>query len=146
MKSWVSSAFGDLGSASSQTPSSKSTTRAIRTPATVATTSRSTQLTRTAKTFEPENALRSQQPAAGKKLGAQRSPLKDKTNELSSLSEKYAPASRSELVVNKAKVDQLSSLVDDLVARKKGSILLIDGPTGCGKTVSYIHQLIFELV
>lgn len=137
MKSWVSSAFGELGgstSSSSQTPSSKSSSRTIRTPATASRNTQST--TRTTKTFEAENVLRSQQPAAGKKLGAQRSPLRDKTNELG-LSDKYAPTSRSDLVVNKSKVDQLSSLIDDLVARKRGSILLIDGPTGCGKTVSY---------
>ena len=55
-----------------------------------------------------------------------------------SLCEKYEPKNLNDLVVNKSKVDQLSNVLDELIRRQKGSILLIEGPSGSGKYVNTI--------
>ncbi len=49
------------------------------------------------------------------------------------LAEKYAPKNRTELVVNKAKVEQLSGILDLVINKPKGSIIIMEGPPGCGK-------------
>jgi DNA polymerase III delta prime subunit len=49
------------------------------------------------------------------------------------LAEKYAPKHRAELVVNKAKVEQLSGILDSLLDKQAGSIIIMEGPAGCGK-------------
>lgn len=49
------------------------------------------------------------------------------------IAEKYAPQTKADLVVNKAKVEQLSSLLDTVLGKPKGSIVIIEGPPGCGK-------------
>jgi DNA-binding NtrC family response regulator len=55
-----------------------------------------------------------------------------------SLSEKYKPKTRNDLVVNKSKVEQLSQLIDTSMQKKKGSVLIVEGPSGCGKYVGFL--------
>lgn len=64
------------------------------------------------------------------------SPAKRKTENSISLSTRYEPQTRSELSVHKNKVEQLSNILDDCLNKSKGSIILIDGPSGCGKYVT----------
>lgn len=54
------------------------------------------------------------------------------------LSEKYEPKTRSELMVHKNKVDELSNFIDNQLNRKSfnSPILLLTGPPGCGKFVT----------
>lgn len=52
-----------------------------------------------------------------------------------SLAVKHEPVSRSDLVVHKNKIDQLNNLLDDVLDKSKGSIILIEGPAGSGKYV-----------
>ena len=52
------------------------------------------------------------------------------------LCEKYKPKNRAELIVNKAKIDQLSQILDNVINKKKGSTIIIEGPSGCGKNVN----------
>lgn len=52
--------------------------------------------------------------------------------------EKYAPKDRAELVVNKNKLDQLSTILDDITLSSKGRIVIIDGPSGSGKFVNIL--------
>ena len=61
--------------------------------------------------------------------------LKNINNEFSSLFHRYEPTTRTELVVNKAKIDQLSKLLDEILSKSKGSIVVIEGPSGSGKYV-----------
>ncbi len=136
MKSaWVSSAFGDLAT----TPAPKSTQSSQR-PATREVSKRAlanppnTQPVQSETNSENRQPLR---PLTSKVQPKTQQPARNNANSQMSLAEKYAPKSRAELVVHKAKVDQLSSLLEDIISRKKGSILLIDGPTGCGKTVIF---------
>ena len=58
------------------------------------------------------------------------------------LSEKYKPKTRSDLVVNKTKVEQLSQLIDTAMQKKKGSVLIVEGPSGCGKYVGFVVFLL----
>ena len=58
------------------------------------------------------------------------------------LSEKYKPKTRSDLVVNKTKVEQLSQLIDTAMLKKKGSVLIVEGPSGCGKYVGFVNFFI----
>ena len=52
--------------------------------------------------------------------------------------EKYAPKDRAELAVNKNKLDQLSTILDDITLSSKGRIVIIDGPSGSGKFVNIL--------
>jgi cell cycle checkpoint protein len=54
------------------------------------------------------------------------------------LSEKYEPKTRSELMVHKNKVDELSNFIDSQLSRKSlhSPIVLLTGPPGCGKFVT----------
>lgn len=61
------------------------------------------------------------------------------------LSEKYKPKTRSDLVVNKTKVEQLSQLIDSAMQKKKGSVLIVEGPSGCGKYVGFVGFFIKKL-
>lgn len=119
MKSWVSSAFSDLASTNNSISKTKEPSKRPERFTKNAPNSSITPL----KTIQINNTRQFN--------CTTNKPCKNEPN----LAEKYAPVSRIELVVHKAKVDQLSSIIDDITGRKKGSILLIDGPTGCGKTV-----------
>ena len=103
MKSWMSSAFGNI------TDDKKV---------------KSTATKRTAKTV-PSSSSAAKKPFS----------IDNSANIKLLLTEKYQPNSRSELIVNKAKVDQLSNLLDSAFEKKNGSIVIIEGPPGCGKTV-----------
>lgn len=106
MKSWMSSAFGDIADDKKTKPATvtKRTARAVASSSSAAKNS-----------FPVDNS---------KKIKLL-------------LTEKYQPNSRSELIVNKAKVDQLSNLLDSAIEKKNGSIIIIEGPPGCGKTVRF---------
>lgn len=53
------------------------------------------------------------------------------------LTEKYEPKLRTDLNVNKSKIDELSNCIESrLNTFKNGSILLLTGPPGCGKYVT----------
>ncbi|RMZ94778.1 cell cycle checkpoint RAD17 isoform X2, partial [Brachionus plicatilis] len=63
-------------------------------------------------------------------------PVNQNTQNSTSLANKYEPENRSELSVHKNKIEQLSNLLDDCLIKNKGSIILIEGPSGCGKFVT----------
>ena len=52
-----------------------------------------------------------------------------------SLVDKYKPKTRADLIVNKTKTEQLSQLLDGVINKCKGSVVIIEGPSGCGKLV-----------
>lgn len=149
MKSWVSSAFGEF----SPTPSSSktSTSRSATTRNTTGSratqqqlnSSRVTTITRSATTVVTsqlsinENLKIESKPKASVQFAENKVAAEKSRNQIEQcLADKYSPTSRAELVVNKSKIEQLSSLIDEITNKSRGSILLIDGPTGCGKTVS----------
>lgn len=46
------------------------------------------------------------------------------------LAEKYEPKTRSELMVNKSKIDELSSYIDTLYFKLSPTIFILNGPPG----------------
>jgi hypothetical protein len=130
MKSWVSSAFDNASSV----PSSKAAKRETKKP---------TALTEKGRMNANDIDIEIlHSPRLNKENTTQRftSQSKKANNTKSStgqtLCDKYEPTNRSDLVVNKAKVDQLSNILDDLIKKPKGSILVIEGPSGSGKNVT----------
>lgn len=144
MNSWISSAFGSVSAASpaltrSSQPPSSSSSKTAKEPL----AKRVIEHEENLRSFKlPHLPSRTQaKPSSSSSCG------KASNNEQQSLADKYMPINRADLVVHKAKVDQLSSIIDDVMARKKGTILLIDGPTGCGKTViDYTRLKLNQLV
>lgn len=105
MKSWMSSAFGS-------DPTLDTAKKPARTRAAVATSSKKAVNTMPTKFMLPDKKQ-----VAGRFL----------------LAEKYEPKMRSDLIVNKAKIEQLSTMLDWAIGQQTGSILIIEGPPGCGK-------------
>ncbi|CAF0863650.1 unnamed protein product [Brachionus calyciflorus] len=114
MKSWVSSAFSDSAFANTTKP-----TRTTRASSQKQTLSNLTNKEPKAKISEPFN-----------------SPAKKQKENTLSLSLKYEPTTRADLSVHKNKIDQLSNLLDQIISKERGSILLIEGPSGCGKYIT----------
>lgn len=134
MKSWVSSAFGNIQSTpSSSSVSTRPTSRNVsgRTVEN-ASSQRVGKFPQTNDENINKATVKSKSVLTNNKLKPEPKLAKNEQ----SLADKYTPTNRSDLVVNKSKVDQLSSSIDEMTSRKRGSILLIDGPTGCGKTVT----------
>lgn len=115
MKSWVSSAFSD---------SSASTIKATRSK---------TSFQKIGKNLSEKQTLSN---LTNKVKETFNSPNKQKTVNSTSLAIKYEPQTRSELSVHKNKVEQLSNLLDNCLNKNKGSLILIEGPSGCGKYVA----------
>jgi len=117
MKSWVSSAFSDSPSEPTlpnKKPKQSVNTRSLKTSKSSLETF--VAPTKTTDLFDTRN-----------KNGDLKTFLP--------LAERYRPKSRAELIVNKAKIDQLSQLLDNVIIKKKGTIIILDGPSGCGKNV-----------
>jgi CRISPR/Cas system-associated endonuclease/helicase Cas3 len=120
MKSWFSSAFeSDLNEGKN---SSQTTTRNKRSS------------TRASSQSKPSGASLDKCPSL---ISNARPYLNtDQKEELSfSLLEKYEPRKCSDLIVNKNKIAEVSKLLDKIIENKNASIVLFDGPNGCGKTV-----------
>jgi hypothetical protein len=145
-KSWVSSAFSDDQSTPSSSNVPPRATRATK-KASVASTSKT-------------NSASSQSSSSTTSVAAELTPMISKlikteqqvnnsSKKISSLTrcpliEKYRPKTRSELAVHKTKIEQLSNLIDQITTNKKnGSILIIEGPPGCGKNVSAYNLIAF---
>jgi flagellar biosynthesis GTPase FlhF len=145
-KSWVSSAFSDDQSTPSSSNVPPRATRATK-KASVASTSKT-------------NSASSQSSSSTTSVAAKLTPMISKlikteqqvnnsSKKISSLTrcpliEKYRPKTRSELAVHKTKIEQLSNLIDQITTNKKnGSILIIEGPPGCGKNVSAYNLIAF---
>jgi hypothetical protein len=147
MKSWISSAFADdaLGSTSNNKPKPNGTNKlnsaikpnnkvASKAPAKI--DSPSFELENCSKSAiklstkslrnDKENMTFAKPPVAGAR----------EIHSTTSLFGRNEPQNRGDLVVNKSKVEQMSKILDDLLAKKnKGSIVVIEGPSGCGKYV-----------
>jgi hypothetical protein len=144
MKSWISSAFED---SSASDASSKTARREVKKPAGTSEKSRINSSDAQIEAnplpfFNKENERhRFASQANTKQLN------NGKSNDGQSLCDKYEPKSRVDLVVNKAKVDQLSNILEDLIKKQKGSILVIEGPSGSGKNVIFQQTImIFNLL
>ena len=111
MKSWVSSAFSD------QLQGSKEVKRPR------------TRLGTNSQAVNPQTPL---------KPRCENANISYKNNEKCQvqLSEKYEPKTKAELVVHKNKIEQLNNVLVSIGEKPKGSIVLIEGPAGCGKYVS----------
>jgi hypothetical protein len=124
MKSWVSSAF-DTNQSSTRSSSSSSLTN-----------KKFDEKTQQSQPSQRSSQRSANNKATTSKVVSEKCLMKfaQTTNNLL-LSEKYKPTKRIDLVVNKTKVDQFSNLLDEIFKRDKGSILLVQGPSGCGKLV-----------
>ena len=123
MKSWVSSAFSETNCNAVKKETTKTSTRSLKTA---------------------KNSFDSSVPIC--KFTDKSSSI-GLTKNLSSLAAKYKPKNRSELIVNKSKVEQLGQVLDNVISKSKGTVVILEGPSGCGKTVIifYPHNLIFCL-
>ena len=122
MKSWVSSAFSDAPTIQSLPKKSNVNTRSLKAP-----------------NSNSDSTVKSTKSAI-------QIDSKNKLTELKTflpLVERYKPKSRLELIVNKAKIDQLSQVLDNVINKKKGSIVILEGPSGCGKNVLNIFINLF---
>ena len=115
MQSWVSSAFNDSSAGTIKATRSKTSSQKI------------------AKTVPQKQTLSN---LTNKLREPFNSPVKEKTEISTNLAIKYEPQNRLELSVHKNKVEQLSNLIDDCMTKSKGSLILIEGPSGCGKYVA----------
>lgn len=114
MKSWVSSAFSDAPTVQSLPKKSNVNSRSLK----VSNSNSDSTVTSTKRAIQIDS--------------------KNKFTDLKTflpLVERYKPKSRIELIVNKAKIDQLSQVLDNVINKKKGSIVILEGPSGCGKNV-----------
>lgn len=123
MKSWMSSAFGS-------DPTPDTAKKPTRTRAAAAASSKktvpNTMPTGLAK-MPHKFMLPDKKQVAGRLL----------------LAEKYEPKMRSDLIVNKAKIEQLSTMLDWATGQQTGSIIIMEGPPGCGKQAT-LHILCRE--
>lgn len=133
MKSWVSSAFGDteILVSGKHTRSQSRNTCANNVKSTIASQnvpkiSKSNNLTNKENSNQSQSGIINLESFNSKKL---------EQNINVDLASKYEPKSRAELVVHKNKIDQLNNILDDCLNKPKGSIILIEGPAGCGKYV-----------
>lgn len=136
MKSWISSAFSDEFKPS-KTNGTKSTSTNNKL---VKATSSSFSKNEFEQVAELKNTISSSIQNINTKnkensISTQGRSAKIAKIESISLSQRHEPESRADLVVNKAKIDQLDKIIDDILVKKKGSIVIVEGPSGCGKYV-----------
>jgi DNA-binding NtrC family response regulator len=135
-KSWVSSAFSD-----DQSPSPLASNVAPRATRATKKTSVATKTSSSASSSSTTSVAAKLTPMISKLIKTEQQ-VNNSSKKISSLTrcpliEKYRPKTRSELAVHKTKIEQLSNLIDQITMNKKnGSILIIEGPPGCGKNVS----------
>jgi hypothetical protein len=127
MKSWVSSAFDEANSTSSRTTRRDTAKKAA------------IDLPPPAPLLSKENSTKRYTASQPVSTMSRRPAQKDDHTGMS-LCDKYEPTNRADLVVNSKKVEQLSSMLDDLIKKQKGSILVIEGPSGSGKNVNYFNN------
>lgn len=132
MKSWIESAFADEPAVGPLSKVRKTTTsRKKTTPQSVINSTVGT--TKSASTKLPPllSKIISNQPTSQEH---HQQTNKKSTSRLP-LTEKYEPKKRNDLVVHKSKIDQMNTLIDQISSKQTGSILIIEGPPGCGKNV-----------
>lgn len=134
MKSWIESAFSDEPSAATSSTRTTRTRKAATTTTAAATTKKPSSSSTTIKTSTKLPPLLS------KIISNQenRSEQSKKPQTKCPLTVKYEPKKRTDLVVHKSKVEQLSTLIDQVTSKQTGTILTIEGPPGSGKNVN-IH-------
>jgi ABC-type uncharacterized transport system fused permease/ATPase subunit len=147
-KSWVSSAFSDDQSTSSSSNVAPRATRATK-KASVTSTSKTNSASSQSSSSSSTISVAAKLTPMISKLIKTEQQVNNSSKKISSLTkcpliEKYRPKTRSELAVHKTKIEQLSNLIDQITLNKKnGSILIIEGPPGCGKNVSAYNLIDF---
>ena len=139
MKSWVSSAFSDDKPPPSSSSSSSQAT-GIRAPLKTTTSTSLNSIEVISSSKPPMTKI----PSTRAKLATVMKPETTAKRHQApvssvSLSDKYEPAQRADLVVNKSKIEQLSSALDSMMTKRVGSIMIIEGPPGCGKSVRLLE-------
>lgn len=136
-KAWIESAFGDdpIATASSNKPT-RPARKTATTSSTTETKKKSTQSSSNSTKLTPlinklinnfnNHPITANHSALSKKQIETKCPL----------TEKYQPVKRADLVVHKSKIEQLSSLIDQITSKNTGSILIVEGPPGSGKNVN----------
>lgn len=119
-KVWIESAFGDDPIATTSKP-----TRSTRKPSTALSSTTTTEIKKKPATSGATTKLTplitklitnfNNQPAAS---------ASKHTITKCPLTEKYEPVKRADLVVHKSKIEQLSSLIDQITSKPNGSILM----------------------
>ncbi len=146
-KSWVSSAFSDDQSTPSSSNVPPRATRATK-KASVASTSKTNSASSQSSSSSTTSVAAKLTPMISKLIKTEQQ-VNNSSKKIPSLTkcpliEKYRPKTRSELAVHKTKIEQLSNLIDQITTNKKnGSILIIEGPPGCGKNVSAYNLIAF---
>ena len=142
MKSWIESAFADEPSDTPPTKIRKTATARKKTTPQISNSISNTKSSSSTAINSTNKTTSTKLPPLLSKIINNQSSQEQSINSNKKtpitklpLTVKYEPKKRIDLVVHKSKIEQLNSLIDQITSKQNGSILIIEGPPGCGKNV-----------